>query len=89
MKNEQVNSDIDAIVLTTTDFIPKKEIENILGIIKISIHQKLNNKAIETELKKKAYKMNADAIIGIQFHQREGFVDDFYTGTAVKLKDKP
>jgi uncharacterized protein YbjQ (UPF0145 family) len=82
----------EKIITTTLETIPNKEVAEVLGTVEATARavflpqlKGLSGKVMN-ELKKKAWDMGADAVIGVKIEGGTGHLSAI--GTAVKLRSK-
>lgn len=71
---------IDSIILTTTDYVPNRNVGHIIGIVEAGRYENLAAEAYR-------YNKNADAVIGITSTKVDTIdgLESFYVGTIVSL----
>jgi flagellar biosynthesis component FlhA len=77
---EKLRKKVNSIILTTTDYVPNRNVRQIIGIVESSRYEKLADEAYTINI-------DTDAVIGITSTKVDTIdgLESFYVGTAVTL----
>ena len=81
--DEATEREVSKVIVVTMDSVPGKTIVEVVGLVKWQANH-VCEKVIETNLRKKAYELGANAVVGVKVYASGPSVTTpTYYGTAV------